>query len=197
LFFSNITISSLVIYVDRFTFLWCRMDSVATSISQYHQLDEDDQCEAISDLLWTSADPLDPRILPFALQIAGDAKEFDLARIEVFKWLRLASFCHGADRLLIGTIISRVLQQDSDPDVRAYAAAAASRFLDISGVFETARQILLDSHENVLVRWNAFPTVKATGPTERGVALARQLATDPEFRSATSSLLRDWQQESS
>jgi hypothetical protein len=168
------------------------MDEIEALLGHYETAARDDRRQLLTRLVWSPEQREDPRVLPFCLRVAADPTEYDLARIEVFKWLELGRFPDAASRRAIGQVIQQVLRHDSDDDVRAYAAGAAWRFLDVEGVGAAASAVLLDPTEDETVRWNAFAIVDALGPSEEGLFLAQRLRTEPAFASAATGLLKKW-----
>jgi hypothetical protein len=168
------------------------MDQVEELLQQYEKAKGDKRRQLLTQLVWIPERREDPRVLPFCLRIAADPNEYDLARIEVFKYLELGSFTDPVSRRDIGQVIRKVLQLDSDDDMRTYAAGAAWRYLDVSGVEEAAKAVLLNPGEDETVRWNAFAIVGALGPSPEGIELAQSLHTDPIFTKAATDLLMKW-----
>ncbi|MBT8225836.1 MAG: hypothetical protein KJO75_10105, partial [Dactylosporangium sp.] len=66
----------------------------------------------------------DPRVLAFFLSVVADPGEYDLARIECIKILRLWPPSTATDRQRAGQVIAAVLCADDDYLVRQYAAMA-------------------------------------------------------------------------
>jgi hypothetical protein len=168
------------------------MDEVKELIEQYQMAKGDARRQLLTQIVWIPERREDPRVLPFCLRIATDPDEYDLARIEVLKYFEIGSFFDAESRRAIGQAIKQVLQFDSDDDVRAYAAGAAWRYLDVGGVSEIAKAVLLNPTEDETIRWNAFSIVDALGPGPDGVGLAQSLRSDLVFAKAAENLLTKW-----
>ena len=130
----------------------------------------------------------DPRALKLIVQAASDEAEFDLARIAAFRVLELRRPTAPEERQEIAEVIARVVKNDSDNDVRNYAAIAAAYYTTVDDVAEQIIRILLDDGENSDLRWNAFTAVEKMGSTAKALDAMRAIREVPEFQHARRSV---------
>lgn len=133
----------------------------------------------------------DASVVEFLLTVAADEREYDLARIEVFKVLEVNDFEQNF-RNKIGQILSRVLQESNELLVKNYAAMAGSSYMDIDEVSEVVLRILQDPSTDSYLRWNAFAAVKANGCSEKFATVLRSLLHDAQFSHSALSVLQQW-----
>jgi HEAT repeat protein len=125
----------------------------------------------------------DPEIGPFLATIIGDAREYDLARIEALRMLETGQFGDDQDRDKLARRILRVLLDDEDDQVRAYAARALSNFTDVSDVVAALGKHVLDGDEDDDVRHNAFFALERSAASEEAIDLVtRALAVEGAAR---------------
>jgi hypothetical protein len=86
------------------------------------------------------------------LEALSDAREYDLARIEILKVLELRRRSDSSEDELIGQSIRRILADDPDDDVRTYAAMAASNYMDVEGVLDEVERTLFNESEETNIR---------------------------------------------
>jgi len=134
----------------------------------------------------------DPEVSGFLGEVAGDAEEYDLARIEAIRILELRPFENGESREAVARTLKRVLANDSDDEVRAYAARALASFTDLPGVASTAGALVLDRDEDADVRHNAFFALERSTPTAEVVELVRRCLGDDEFSAGAQRVLGGW-----
>lgn len=134
----------------------------------------------------------DERVLPFLLEVLEDGEEYDLARIEVLKFLNVM---RRGDRVRdegVARLVRHVLTNDSDDDVRSYAAIAVSNFMDVDGSAEAARSVLLNREEDEALRWNAFAAFEGMGPTPESISALTACEQDDELGDSATQVLGDW-----
>lgn len=170
------------------------MDEVGRLISEYKaaRLDEDGESEEKIDLVLALEDLDDARIVPFFLEVIGDDNEYDQARIEILKILKLRDALTPEEHQQIGKAILQVLLKSSDPDVRNYAAMALSNYLDVEGATVDAGNLLLNQQTNKDLRHNLFFAFERFGETEAGREVMLKLLQDDEFRQSAARVLGDW-----
>jgi hypothetical protein len=133
----------------------------------------------------------DPRVLPFFVSVIADPAEYDLARIECIKILRLWPPDTATGRRQVGRTVAAALQADDEDLVRQYAAMSLGPYVGDDVVFEAlTTAVLLD--EDVDVRHNALAAIEEAGPDTRTVELLRRLTGDPELGTAATRTLGDW-----
>lgn len=174
------------------------MDEVLSLIEEFREenteaLEDEDSSrkdQIVMDL--QDLDSTDPRVLPFFLEVLGDENEFDLARIEILKFLELREHRDNAQDEQTGQLVKRILGADPDDDVRNYAALAAGNYLAVSGVVDELERILFNENEDRNLRWNAFAAMKRMGPANESIKIMKKLAKADEFRESASALLSKW-----
>jgi HEAT repeat protein len=134
----------------------------------------------------------EPEATHFLSAIAADAAEYDLARIEAIKILELRSFAEVDDRAAVGRALLRVLEDDEDDQVRAYAARALANFTAIPGVLASVGALVQDHDEDEDVRHNAFFAIERSSPTEEAIDLLTNLLTSDDFKEGAARVLAKW-----
>ena len=149
--------------------------------------DEDVKVEAVAALDEQTADP---QVTAFLTAVAGNPGEYDLARIECMKILRLWPPPAPAARRDAGRAIAAALRED-DELVRQYAAMSLGPYLDDPLVLEALTDTVL--HDDDLdVRHSALAAIAEAGPADRHADLLRRLAGDPELGRAAGRTLERW-----
>jgi len=174
------------------------MDEVLSLIEEFRQenteaLEDSDSSkkdQIVMDLQEFDSD--DARVLPFFLEVAADENEYDLARIEVLKFLELREHRSDAEDKQIGEAVRRIVSADPDDDVRNYAALAAGNYLTVSGVLDELQKVVFDDNEDRNLRWNAFAAIKRMGPAKESIKIMKKLSKIDEFQSSASRLLAQW-----
>lgn len=134
----------------------------------------------------------DERVLPFLLGVLEDGDEYDLARIEVLKFLNVMRRGDRARDEGVARLVQHLLTNDPDDDVRNYAAIALSNFMDVSGSAEAAKSVLLNQDEDEILRWNAFAAFESMGPTPESIGIMTACQQDEEFGASATQLLDEW-----
>lgn len=168
------------------------MDEIEETIKHYSKADDGEKRHLISTLVWDQTLREDPRVFEFCIRIVSDPEEYDLARSEILEWYELGEFPQEQHRAAIADVLEKVLLNDEDDDVRAYAAKAAYRFTDFSTLVTTIESILTDPSTDRLVRGNAFTVLETLGPSEESVSLVTRLTSDPVMRDYAVDLLAKW-----
>ncbi|MFF5289133.1 HEAT repeat domain-containing protein [Paractinoplanes globisporus] len=149
--------------------------------------DDDVKVEAIVALDEHAADP---QVIAFLTVVTADPGEYDLARIECMKILRLWPPPAPDARRDAGRAMAAALRDD-DELVRQYAAMSLGPYLDDPPVFEALTATVL--HDDDLdVRHNALAAIAEAGPADRHADLLRRLAGDPELARAAARTLDRW-----
>ena len=169
------------------------MDRVAELVAQFEATpDGEDDGHAKVEVVLELEDHLtDPRALDLFATVIADPAEYDLARIECIKILRLEPPAGGDDRRQIGLTIAAVLDPDDDYLVRQYAAMALGPYAQEPAVFD-AISTAVTGDDDVDVRHNALESVIEAGPGDRTRALLQQLTDDPELGKAATRILQEW-----
>lgn len=135
----------------------------------------------------------DPLVLAFLLEVAADAREYDLARIEVFKVLHVRPATNDADQNRIGLVIEKILlTEEDDEDVRNHAAVAAASYMTVPEVAEAVEKVVLDPQMNPDLRANAFDAIERTRRTPQSVRVVQALLQDGQFSQTARRVLREW-----
>ncbi|MET0132479.1 MAG: HEAT repeat domain-containing protein [Kibdelosporangium sp.] len=172
------------------------MDEVARLIESFRSVaatDDVDGSAKVEIVVKLEGRVGDERVLELFNAVIADPDEYDLARIECLKILRLWPPDEAGHRRVVGRTIATVLAAGDDDDllVRQYAAGALGPYTRDATVFDTLAGALVDD-EDIDVRYNALSSVEEAGADERAVALLTRLADDPRFRSAALRTLRTW-----
>jgi HEAT repeat protein len=134
----------------------------------------------------------DTRVLELFTSVIADPVEYDLARVECLKIVRLSPPSAAGHRRALGRTIATVLSAtDDDLVVRQYAAGALGSYADEPVVFDALADALLHDSD-IDVRHNALTSVEEAGADERTIALLTRLADDPQLRSAAQRTLQAW-----
>jgi len=169
------------------------VDHVAELVARFEAtLDGEDGGDAKVEIVLELEDHLtDPRALDLFATVIADPAEYDLARIECVKILRLRPPAGAEDRRRIGRIIAAVLDPEDDYLVRQYAAMSLGPYAQDPVVFD-AIATAVTGDDDVDVRHNALESVLEAGPDDRTRALLQQLTDDPELGKAATRTLREW-----
>ncbi|WP_051830347.1 MULTISPECIES: HEAT repeat domain-containing protein [Streptomyces] len=133
----------------------------------------------------------DARVLSFFVSVISDPAEYDLARIECIKILRLWPPDAAAGRQRVGRAMVAALQVGEDYLVRQWAARSLESYVGDTVVFEAlATAVLHDGDPNV--RDNALSSLQRAGRDDRSAELLRQLVSDPELGRAAARTLQSW-----
>jgi len=148
-------------------------------IERIRSADDDDKVEAIAALDDHAGDP---GVIAFLTEVTADPGEYDLARIECMKILRLWPPAVPGLGREAGRAIVVALTGDDDL-VRQHAAMSLGPYLHDPVVFEALTAAV--SHDDDLsVRHNALAALAEAEPTERTAELLHRLAGDPELGAA-------------
>jgi hypothetical protein len=170
------------------------VDDVARLIQAFGSLagtDDADGFAKVEIILGLEDHVSDTRVLELFASVIADPAEYDLARIECLKILRLWPPDLAADRRKLGPTIAAVLSADEDHLVRLYAAGSLGPYVDDSVVFD-ALTVAVIHDDDIDIRHNALASVEEAGPGERAIALLRRLADDPLLGSSARRTLRAW-----
>ncbi|MEV6845478.1 HEAT repeat domain-containing protein [Actinoplanes sp. NPDC051411] len=132
----------------------------------------------------------DPEVIAFLTAVTADPGEYDLARIECMKILRLWPPTAPTARVEAGRAIAAALRED-DELVRQYAAMSLGPYLDDPPVLEALTGALLHD-DDLNVRHNALAAVAEAGPADHHADLLRRLAGDSELGRAAALTLDRW-----
>ena len=139
----------------------------------------------------------DARVLPFFLKVLVDETDYDLARVEITKILRIRKPKNQKEKQDIAQSLMLVLKNSETDDnylVRQYAAMAIDKYSDIEGVFECAAEIILNTDEDINVRYNVLDVFERDGSTERTLKIFKELLKDEEFQKTANRILKEWNQ---
>jgi hypothetical protein len=150
--------------------------------------ESDEKIEIILDL----EDNADEKVIPFFLSVILDEEEYDLARIEVLKILKLRDAKDPEEHHKIGKAILQVLTKSADPDVRNYAAMAMAPYLDVERANLEAGNLLLNSKTDINLRHNLLSAFERFGPTEPGREVLLKLLQDEDMRQSAARVLGEW-----
>ena len=133
----------------------------------------------------------DPRVALFLLSVLSDPGEANQVRIDALK--RLSDGPQAiSNRQPLAEAILQILSQGASLDLRLQAALALAELTDVDGVLTTLGSLALDPAETIDVRYAAFSSLEAAGPTPQCLAFLRQLAADETFGPSAKCLLSRW-----
>lgn len=156
-------------------------------IELFRSASDDGKVEAVAAL---DDHVADPQVIAFLTAVTADPGEYDLARIECMKILRLWPPPTPGARRDAGRAIAAALRED-DELVRQYAAMSLGPYLADPLVFEALTVALLRD-DDLDVRHNALAAVEEAGPADRPAELLRRLAGDAELGPAVARILDRW-----
>ena len=135
----------------------------------------------------------DPRVVPFLLQVLGDAHESEDVRIHVVKQLRSGSgVLVPADRPAVAKAVGDVLADTSTEELRLQSALTLGDFTQTDGVLSTLSAVSLAPDESIDLRYAAFTSIERAGSRPEAIAVLRQIAHDETLGDAARSVLSAW-----
>jgi hypothetical protein len=170
------------------------MDDVQRLIQEFRSEDTttlgdfSKKVEIITDLEYMD----DQRIMPFFLEIVSDENEYDLARIEVLKILRLKEPLEAETDEKIARILTNILSNSADDDVRIYAAMTASTYTGFVNLVEVLSTIIFDDQEDINLRWNAITSIEEMGDTEQSRRIMEKALPNNDFQDYAKRILNEW-----
>ncbi|MEV7406101.1 HEAT repeat domain-containing protein [Streptomyces sp. NPDC091267] len=173
------------------------MDRTESLIDQFRALpaESDEKRELVAGIRDILADrPDHPVALPFIASVTADPEEYDLARVEATKALRLSPPTDDAHRRRAGDALLTVMRGPDDELVRQYAAMALSPYADDPEVHEAMAAAVLDD-EDRLVRDNALAALNHAGPSDDRAEILHRLADDRALGLEAARILKAWGRE--
>jgi hypothetical protein len=121
-----------------------------------------------------------PEALAFILDLIGDQREYDMARLEALKILQL---CEPSSdhRVQIGRRLAQAMLVESDILVQQWMAIAAANYIGVPEVFGALITLLNDIGADLDVRYNCLAAVRILGRTAETAKALSPLLSDPEF----------------
>lgn len=120
--------------------------------------------------------------------IIKDTQVYDLARIQALKILEIAEI-PASEKTKIAETLEQSVINDEDYDVQNYASVAIKNFMEFKSLEELAEKIVIDKHEDIDIRHNAFAAILKVKSIDRRKHILNILLEDPEFqKSATRNL---------
>lgn len=170
------------------------MDVADQLIAKYKaaKLNEKGESDEKIDVIIELEDLKSEKVIPFFLNVLLNEEEYDLARIEILKILKLRDSQDPQEHNRIGRAILQVLTKSSDLLVRNYAAMALSKYLDVEGANAEAGNLLLNSQTNIDLRHNLLSAFERFGPTEPGREVLLKLLQDEDLRQSAARVLGEW-----
>lgn len=132
-----------------------------------------------------------PEVLTFFLQTVANPQEYDLARMEILKILRLYK-SDEQQRQNIAQVLVTIVKEDQDDLVRSYAIMALRNYTGIEQVDDVVERVVTDEDEDEDLRFNAFSVLERIGPNERTRRLLQDLAEDEVLGSAVKRVRKTW-----
>jgi HEAT repeat protein len=132
----------------------------------------------------------DPRVPALYASLIADQAEYDLARIECMKILRLWPPDDEALRLTVGRAMATALASDEEL-VRQYAAMSMGPYLADPAAF-AALSGTLSTDDDLDVRHNALSAIEEAGPAPHTTELLRRMTADPALGTDVTRILVEW-----
>jgi hypothetical protein len=133
----------------------------------------------------------DPRIVPFLVGVLADETQPMEVRIHLIRRLRNGRLTPD-ERLLVASLLCRLLQRDGQPNLRLQTALALGEFTDIEGVLAALGTLALAADEPIDLRYSAFTSMQRVGPTPECIALLQELSLDATLGLAAENVLTAW-----
>ena len=132
----------------------------------------------------------DPRVPALYASVIADQTEYDLARIECMKILRLWPPDDDGLRLAVGRAMAAALTSD-DELVRQYAAKTMGPYL-ADPAAGAALAGTLSAEGDLDLRHNALNAIEEAGPAAHTTQLLRRLTSDPVLGTSVTRILVEW-----
>src|SRR5215470_18096753 len=116
----------------------------------------------------------DARVIPSFLDVLVDKNEYDLARIEILRIIKLHA-SNESEYQLIGQALMTVLAEDPDDLVRNYSAQAISSYMGTVGAVELVRAVALDPSTDTNLRFSAFRAIERMGSQPVAISAMKDL----------------------
>jgi len=133
----------------------------------------------------------DPRVISFFVDVVLNKDEYDLARIEILRILRVRAPKED-EYGVIGRALIRVLIEDTDNLVKNYAAMALSSYMNTPGALDVVKEIVLDVDADRNLRYSAFGALEEAGVGRFTTDVMRELLKDDEMQDSAESVLNEW-----
>lgn len=134
----------------------------------------------------------DDRVILFFLDLLSDTQEFDLARIEVLRILECYEIKDETVRKSAADAVFKILRNDPDNDVRAWATGTASNYLSYDFVSNELERIIRNQSEDEIIRGDSFMVLRRAGFTSSRELLMRELLNDETFSKGAKQVLMEW-----
>ncbi|WP_392671375.1 HEAT repeat domain-containing protein [Streptomyces sp. LN785] len=170
------------------------MDRTDSLIEQFRALpaESDQKRELVATMGDMLADrPDHPVVVPFLTSVTADAEEYDLARVEATKALRLRPPADAGSRLRAGQALLAVLRGPDEDLVRQYAAMALGPYADDPEVHEVLAAAVMDDFDR-LVRDNALAALNEAGPSDKRIEVLHRLSEDAALGHEAVRILAAW-----
>ncbi|MDF6043096.1 HEAT repeat domain-containing protein [Streptomyces sp. JH14] len=170
------------------------MDRTDSLVEQFRALpaESDKKCELVADMGDILSDrPDHPVIVPFLTCLTADTEEYDLARVEATKALRLRPPAEAEFRLRAGRALLAVLRGPDENLVRQYAAMALGPYADDPEVHEVLAAAIMDDFDR-LVRDNALAALDEAGPSDKRIEVLHRLSEDAALGHEAVRILSSW-----
>jgi len=129
----------------------------------------------------------DPRVISFFVDVVLNKDEYDLARIEILRILRVRAPKED-EYGVIGRALIRVLIEDTDNLVKNYAAMALSSYMNTPGALDVVKEIVLDVDADRNLRYSAFGALEDAGVGRFTTDVMRELLKDDEMQDSAESV---------
>jgi len=166
-------------------------DNVARLIVAFEARDPTSSAASKLDMLMDLERLDDPRIVPFLVGVLADETQPMDVRIHLVRQLRNGRL-KPDERLLVASVLGRLLRRDSGLDLRLQTALALGEFTDVEGVLAALGALAPAADEPIDLRYSAFTSLQRAGPTPECVALLQELSRDETLGRAAVNVLTTW-----
>jgi hypothetical protein len=167
------------------------VDDVARLIASFRASGVHTSVAAKLDVLMDLEQIHHPRVVEFMLQILADRLEHRDVRIHVLRRVRNGMLTPD-QRPAVAVAIVRVLQEDTQTDLRLQAALALGEFAEVPGVVAALGAVAGETEESFDLRYAAFTSLDRAGPTPEYLAVLSQLSDDEMLGHSARSVLLAW-----
>jgi len=146
-------------------------------IGYYESLSDDEKVRFIFCL-----DDLNPENVVFLLDVAKQANEYDLARIEAIKSLGVYALTSDADEQeAVSSELIDLAKYDNNDDVRNYALQSLELLRNVENIPREIAGIVLGADEDDLVREAAYAVIVSQRNNPDAKAILQKLVGDAMF----------------
>jgi hypothetical protein len=167
------------------------MDEIARLIEHFLSRGKHNQSLWKLDVLMDLGDIHDPRVMQFMAAVVVDTAEPPDVRVDALRRLRDRALSPD-ERTLAADAGLCAVGPGAASTLRLHAAVILGDFVDVRGVLDALGALAMDPREPIELRYDAFTSLQAAGPTTACLGVVRSLADDDLLGQSARSLLRSW-----